>query len=157
MGQRRPIAVSAPCPLFLRERPNCCVTASDVTRSRYRSRAARGTARSRLESFQMSNILRQRSVDICIGLISRGLSSARVGVSRTGRSRYSTRRPIAERLVVVADEKSTLPSWKNVKKALLTFDRTGLLGLLQDLYAVSRDNQAFIHARLGLGPDQLAS
>jgi hypothetical protein len=49
-----------------------------------------------------------------------------------------------------------LPSWKNVKTALLTFDRTGLLGLMQDLYAVSRGNQAFLHARLGLGPDQLA-
>jgi hypothetical protein len=26
---------------------------------------------------------------------------------------------------------------------------------VQDLYAVSKDNQAFLHARLGLGPDQL--
>jgi hypothetical protein len=31
----------------------------------------------------------------------------------------------------------------------------GLLGLLQDLYAACKDNQAFLHARLGLGPDQL--
>ena len=36
-----------------------------------------------------------------------------------------------------------------------SFDRTGLLGLVQDLYAVDRDNQAFLHARLGLGSDQL--
>jgi hypothetical protein len=56
----------------------------------------------------------------------------------------------------VAGEKSTLPSWKAVKAALQSFDRTGLLGLVQDLYAVDRDNQAFLHARLGLGSDQLA-
>ena len=49
-----------------------------------------------------------------------------------------------------------MPSWKDVKTTLLTFDRTGLLGLVQDLYAVSRGNQAFLHARLGLGPDPLA-
>ena len=58
--------------------------------------------------------------------------------------------------MVVADEKSTLPSWKDVKTVLLTFDRAGLLGLVQDLYAVSRGNQAFLHARLGLGSDPLA-
>jgi hypothetical protein len=54
----------------------------------------------------------------------------------------------------VAREKSC-PSWIDVKAALLAFDRTGLLGLIQDLYAVSRDNEAFLHARLGLGRDQL--
>ena len=31
----------------------------------------------------------------------------------------------------------------------------GLQGLIQDLYAASKDNQAFLHARFGLGPDQL--
>lgn len=55
----------------------------------------------------------------------------------------------------MANANSTLPSWKDVKTVLLTFDRAGLLGLVQDLYAVSRGNQAFLHARLGLGPDQL--
>jgi hypothetical protein len=58
--------------------------------------------------------------------------------------------------VVVADEKSTLPSWKVVKAALQSFDRAGLLGLVQDLYAVDEVNKAFLHARLGLGSDQLA-
>jgi hypothetical protein len=38
---------------------------------------------------------------------------------------------------------------------LLNFDRAGLRGLVQDLYAASKDNQAFLHARLGLGHDQL--
>ena len=35
------------------------------------------------------------------------------------------------------------------------FDRAGLLGLIQDLYAASKDNQAFLHARLHLGDDVL--
>ena len=50
----------------------------------------------------------------------------------------------------MAGEKSTLPSWKAVKAALQSFDRAGLLGLVHDLNAVDRDNQAFLHARLGL-------
>jgi hypothetical protein len=58
--------------------------------------------------------------------------------------------------VVVAHEKSTLPSWKVVKAALQSFDRAGLLGFVQDLYAVDKVNKAFLHARLGLGSDQLA-
>jgi hypothetical protein len=53
-------------------------------------------------------------------------------------------------------KKSNLPSWKDVKAALLAFDRRGLLGLVQDLYAVSKGNREFLHARLGLGTDQLA-
>jgi len=56
----------------------------------------------------------------------------------------------------VAHEKSTLPSWKVVKAAIQSFDRDGLLGLVQDLYAVDKNNRAFLHARLGLGSDQLA-
>jgi hypothetical protein len=51
-------------------------------------------------------------------------------------------------------EKSS-PTWIDVKASLLTFDRAGLLGLIQDLYAVSKDNEAFLHARLGLGREQL--
>src|SRR6516162_4764818 len=57
--------------------------------------------------------------------------------------------------IVVANGKSASPTWIDVKAALQTFDRAGLLGLLQDLYAGSKDNQAFLHARLGLGRDQL--
>ena len=56
----------------------------------------------------------------------------------------------------MADEKITLPSWKAVKAALQSFDRAGLLGLVQDLYAVDKNNEAFLHARLGLGSHQLA-
>jgi hypothetical protein len=56
---------------------------------------------------------------------------------------------------IVAKNKSASPTWADVKAFLLTFDRTGLQGLVQDLYAASKDNQAFLHARFGLGPDQL--
>lgn len=47
------------------------------------------------------------------------------------------------------------PSWSNVKTKLTDFDRAGLLGLVQDLYAASKDNKAFLHARFGLGEDPL--
>jgi hypothetical protein len=52
--------------------------------------------------------------------------------------------------------KKAAPSWSDVKTKLAEFDRAGLLGLLQDLYAASKDNQAFLHARFGLGGDVLA-
>jgi hypothetical protein len=38
---------------------------------------------------------------------------------------------------------------------LAGFDQKGLLGLVQDLYAASKDNQAFLHARFGVGEDVL--
>ena len=47
------------------------------------------------------------------------------------------------------------PTWTDVKEGLTSFDRLGLLGLIQDLYAAHKDNQTFIHARLGLGKDVL--
>ena len=47
------------------------------------------------------------------------------------------------------------PSWSDVKGKLADFDRPGLIGLVQDLYVASKDNQAFIHARLNLGEDVL--
>jgi hypothetical protein len=55
----------------------------------------------------------------------------------------------------VAKGKSDSPTWIDIKTVLSDFDRAGLLGLVQDLYAASKDNQAFLHARLGLGRAQL--
>ena len=55
---------------------------------------------------------------------------------------------------MVKDRKAAV-SWSSVKVGLRDFDRTALLGLIQDLYAVSKDNQAFLHARLNLGGDPL--
>ncbi|MBW7834059.1 MAG: hypothetical protein H3C29_12690 [Simplicispira suum] len=54
----------------------------------------------------------------------------------------------------MATKKST-PSWSDVKTRLADFDRGGLIGLVQDLYAASKDNQIFLHARFGLGDDVL--
>ena len=46
--------------------------------------------------------------------------------------------------------------WNDVKTELLQFDRTGLLGLLKDLYALRPENRAFLAARFGIGSDPLA-
>jgi hypothetical protein len=47
------------------------------------------------------------------------------------------------------------PSWADVKAELASFDRLGLLGLIQDLYAANKENQTFLHARFRLGADIL--
>ena len=49
----------------------------------------------------------------------------------------------------------TKPTWSDVKGKLTEFDRAGLMQLVADLYALHKDNQAFIHARFGLGPNLL--
>ncbi|MBS0172633.1 MAG: hypothetical protein JSR64_01200 [Nitrospira sp.] len=51
--------------------------------------------------------------------------------------------------------KSKTPSWIDVKASLADVDRAGLLALVQDLYAASKDNQIFVDARFGLGDDVL--
>jgi hypothetical protein len=51
--------------------------------------------------------------------------------------------------------KKSNPSWADVKAHLTDLDRAGWLSLLQDLYVASKDNQAFLHARLHLGGDVL--
>jgi hypothetical protein len=62
---------------------------------------------------------------------------------------------IFEGFMAVVRSKNASPTWNDVKTALLDFDRAGLRGLVQVLYTASKDNQAFLHARLGLGHDQL--
>jgi len=51
--------------------------------------------------------------------------------------------------------KNQTPTWSDIKAILADFDRAGLLALAQDLYAASKDNQAFLHSRLSLGGDVL--
>jgi len=51
--------------------------------------------------------------------------------------------------------KKNAPNWSDLKSRLADFDHAGLIGLLQDLYAASKDNQAFLHARFALGDDVL--
>lgn len=46
-------------------------------------------------------------------------------------------------------------NWSDVKAKLADIDRAGLIGLVQDLYAASKDNKIFLHARFGLGGDVL--
>ena len=52
-------------------------------------------------------------------------------------------------------EPKSQPTWTDVKAKLAAFDRTALLDLLHHLYAAHKDNQAFLHARFGLGEDVL--
>lgn len=52
-------------------------------------------------------------------------------------------------------QEGSQPTWTEVKAKLASFDRLGLLGLIQDLYAAHKDNQTFLHARFGLGEDIL--
>jgi hypothetical protein len=52
-------------------------------------------------------------------------------------------------------EPKSQPTWTDVKAKLAAFDRTALLDLLHTLYAAHKDNQAFLHARFGLGEDVL--
>ncbi|GAB3762232.1 hypothetical protein GCM10028796_13610 [Ramlibacter monticola] len=47
------------------------------------------------------------------------------------------------------------PSWSCVKAKLASLDRPGLISLIQALYSASKDNQAFLHARCGVGDDVL--
>jgi hypothetical protein len=57
---------------------------------------------------------------------------------------------------MAAYKKKTMPNWNEVKAKLALCDCAGLVRLISDLHGLSRDNQAFLHARLGLGPDPLA-
>jgi hypothetical protein len=47
------------------------------------------------------------------------------------------------------------PSWTDLRAKLASFDRAGLLDLIQDLYAAQKDNRTFLHTRFGLLPDVL--
>lgn len=51
--------------------------------------------------------------------------------------------------------KKKQPTWNDVKTKLADFDRDKLIGLIQYLYAASRDNQSFLHTRFSLGDDVL--
>ncbi|MGQ0652196.1 MAG: hypothetical protein ACT4P4_08020 [Betaproteobacteria bacterium] len=46
-------------------------------------------------------------------------------------------------------------AWSQAKAKLSGFDRAGLMALLQDLYAASKETQAFLHARFALGENPL--
>jgi hypothetical protein len=47
------------------------------------------------------------------------------------------------------------PTWTDVQAKLGSFDRAGLLGLVQNLYTAQADTRTFLHARFGLTEDVL--
>jgi hypothetical protein len=51
--------------------------------------------------------------------------------------------------------KASRPTWNDVEAKLADFDHAGLIGLVQNLYAASKDNQAFLLARFSLSDDVL--
>jgi len=51
--------------------------------------------------------------------------------------------------------KQSAASWSDVKARLVELDRAALLGLVHELYAAGKENQAFLHTRFGLGGDVL--
>ncbi|MCX5854811.1 MAG: hypothetical protein NTZ24_09670 [Deltaproteobacteria bacterium] len=53
-------------------------------------------------------------------------------------------------------KKKQTPSWSDVKTALARLDQQGLLGLISDMYHLSKDNKDFLHARFSIGDDALA-
>jgi len=55
----------------------------------------------------------------------------------------------------MANAEKPKQTWRDVKAELDRFDRAGLLGLIKDLHGASRENEAFLNARLGLGSDTL--
>ena len=56
---------------------------------------------------------------------------------------------------LVAKRKSSNPTWSEVKPAVINLDQKQLVKLVADLYRFSKENQAFLHARFGLGDDPL--
>jgi len=60
---------------------------------------------------------------------------------------------VSKEVKVKTDKKK--PSWSEIKKALATSDRTALIGLISDMYALSSQNKAFLHARFSTGTDAL--
>jgi len=47
------------------------------------------------------------------------------------------------------------PSWSAIKARISDWDRNGLMSLIQDLYAASKENQVFLHTRFALEADVL--
>ena len=52
---------------------------------------------------------------------------------------------------MISKSKKASLSWSGVKARIADVDRAGVLALVHDLYAASKDNQVFLHARFGLG------
>jgi hypothetical protein len=58
-------------------------------------------------------------------------------------------------MILMAKGKHSNQTWSDVKAAMADMDEKQLIALVSDLYRLSRENQAFLHARLGIGDDTL--
>jgi hypothetical protein len=58
-------------------------------------------------------------------------------------------------MVLKGNRKSSNSTWSDVKAAMAGMDEKQLISLVSDLYRLSRENQAFLHARFGVGDDTL--
>lgn len=56
---------------------------------------------------------------------------------------------------MAAKRKTSGPTWSEVKGEVAKLEAKGLVQLVADLYRLSSDNKAFLHARFGVGPDPL--
>ncbi len=56
---------------------------------------------------------------------------------------------------MAAKRKSSNPTWSDVKVPVSKLDERQLVNLVADLYRFSKENQAFLHARFGVGDDPL--
>lgn len=57
---------------------------------------------------------------------------------------------------MVVKDKSNNPTWSDVKPTVVDLNQKQLVQLVSDLYRLSKENQAFFHARFGIGDDPLA-
>ena len=57
----------------------------------------------------------------------------------------------------MAKTKASKPKWSDVKPGVAGLDQRGLVALVSDLYALSKDNKDFLHARFDPGADPLAT
>ena len=54
-----------------------------------------------------------------------------------------------------AKRRTSSPTWSDVKAAVVNLGQTQLVKLVADLYRLSKENRAFLHARFSVGNDPL--
>jgi len=59
-------------------------------------------------------------------------------------------------MILGAKRKSNSQTWSDVKAAVASLEEKQLIKLVSDLYYLSKENQAFLHARFAVGGDTLA-
>jgi len=52
---------------------------------------------------------------------------------------------------IIPQKKTKKPTWSDVKRTIAGFARSGLMGIIGDLYRLSRANRDFLHARFSIG------